>query len=284
MSVLFTNDALSTINGAISDSATTIVLTTDANLFPSPTGDEYAYLTLFDFDGSKEIVKLTARSGTSCTVARGQEGTTAVAWPDGSRIELRATAAGLNSKLDKSGGTLSGDLIPDGDGTRDLGSAANRFAAVHADVLDAQNLVGQVSFFAMNTAPDGWLKANGAMVSRTTYAALFAAIGTTFGVGDGSTTFTLPDLRGEFIRGWDDARGVDSSRVFGSNQNATKHMYLQSNGTVLTYPAAYTPTEMDSYSGTVARQYPTTATNDGTVYQNYTARPRNVALLACIKY
>jgi len=79
-------------------------------------------------------------------------------------------------------------------------------------------LAGTVIWFAANTAPTGYLKANGANVSRTTYASLFAAIGTVFGVGDGSTTFGLPDLRGEFIRGWDDGRGVDSGRAFGSAQ------------------------------------------------------------------
>ena len=77
---------------------------------------------------------------------------------------------------------------------------------------------GQVAFFAMNTAPTGWLKANGAAISRTTFSALFDAIGTTFGAGDGSTTFNLPDMRGEFPRGWDDGRGVDSGRSFGSAQ------------------------------------------------------------------
>ena len=60
---------------------------------------------------------------------------------------------------------------------------------------------GTVAYIAASSAPGGWLKCNGAAVSRTTYAALFAAIGTTFGAGDGSTTFKLPDLRGEFVRG-----------------------------------------------------------------------------------
>jgi hypothetical protein len=77
---------------------------------------------------------------------------------------------------------------------------------------------GAVYFFAMNTAPTGYLKANGATISRTTYSALFSAIGTTYGAGDGSTTFALPDLRGEFIRGWDDARGLDSGRSIGTVQ------------------------------------------------------------------
>ena len=77
---------------------------------------------------------------------------------------------------------------------------------------------GAVQFFAMDTAPVGWLKANGAALSRTTYANLFAAIGTRFGEGDGSTTFNLPDLRGLFLRGWDDGRGLDKNRELGSWQ------------------------------------------------------------------
>jgi microcystin-dependent protein len=55
--------------------------------------------------------------------------------------------------------------------------------------------IGGINFFATSTAPTGWLSCDGSAVSRTTYSALFAAIGTTFGVGDGSTTFNLPDPR-----------------------------------------------------------------------------------------
>lgn len=61
--------------------------------------------------------------------------------------------------------------------------------------------VGTVIAFAANSAPDGYLICNGAEVSRTTYAALYAAIGTTYGEGDGSTTFTLPNLTDRFIQG-----------------------------------------------------------------------------------
>ena len=78
---------------------------------------------------------------------------------------------------------------------------------------------GSVHMMATTTAPSGYLKCNGAAVSRTTYADLFAIIGTTHGAGDGSSTFNVPDLRGEFVRGWDDSRGVDSGRSFGSSQS-----------------------------------------------------------------
>lgn len=57
---------------------------------------------------------------------------------------------------------------------------------------------GAVSSFAGNISPDGWLLCDGSNVSRNTYKLLFAAIGTTYGNGDGVTTFTLPDMRGRF--------------------------------------------------------------------------------------
>lgn len=83
-----------------------------------------------------------------------------------------------------------------------------------------QNVVppGVVFPYAGPIPPSGWLLADGSEVSRTTYARLFAAIGTTYGAGNGATTFNLPDLRGEFIRGLDNARGVDAGRGLGSAQ------------------------------------------------------------------
>lgn len=80
------------------------------------------------------------------------------------------------------------------------------------------DMAGQVAFFAQSTPPAGWLKANGAAVSRTTYDRLFARIGTLYGVGNGTTTFNLPDARGEFLRAWDDGRTLDSGRTIGSVQ------------------------------------------------------------------
>lgn len=98
--------------------------------------------------------------------------------------------------------------------------AAARTALDVYSKAEAEAIVppGAVMYFARNSAPAGWLKCNGAAISRTAYAKLFAAIGTVFGAGDGFTTFNLPDLRGEFVRGWDDGRGVDGGRAFGSFQ------------------------------------------------------------------
>ena len=77
---------------------------------------------------------------------------------------------------------------------------------------------GILGSFAMTTAPAGWLECNGAAVSRASYSSLFAAVGTVWGAGDGTTTFNLPDFRGEFMRGFDNGRGVDAGRVFGVEQ------------------------------------------------------------------
>jgi microcystin-dependent protein len=82
----------------------------------------------------------------------------------------------------------------------------------------SDSLVGMVAAFDMATAPPGWLKRNGANVSRTVYAKLFAVIGTRYGAGDGSTTFNIGDSRGLFLRAWDDARGIDSNRALGTTQ------------------------------------------------------------------
>lgn len=87
-----------------------------------------------------------------------------------------------------------------------------------SDLLDgahANELVppGTVVAFAGVTAPSGWLLCNGAAVSRSQYPALFTAIGTGHGSGNGSTTFNIPDYRGRFLRGVDGGVGRDPDRA-----------------------------------------------------------------------
>lgn len=72
--------------------------------------------------------------------------------------------------------------------------------------------VGSTISYAGSTAPTGWLLCDGTAVSRTTYAALYAVVGDRFGIGDGSTTFNLPDLRGRFVRGWSNQSTNDPDR------------------------------------------------------------------------
>lgn len=157
-------------------------------------------------------------------------------------------------------------------------------------LMNTGNLVGMTCWFPFTAAPTGWLKANGAAISRTTYSELFGKVGTVFGAGDGSTTFNLPDLRGEFLRGYDDGRGIDSGRVFGSAQASAlaSHSHVQ-----------HDQTRMNLWSTSGTAQY-TTPSVGGELANSRTSngaaaastentggsetRPRNIALLACIKY
>jgi microcystin-dependent protein len=85
----------------------------------------------------------------------------------------------------------------------------------------APNPVGEIIIYPMATAPTGYLICDGSAISRTTFSDLFAILGTSYGPGDGATTFNLPDLRGEFVRGSDNGRGLDVGRANGTVQSGT---------------------------------------------------------------
>jgi len=152
---------------------------------------------------------------------------------------------------------------------------------------------GTVIHTATAAAPTGFLKANGALVSRVTYGALFAAIGITYGAGDGVTTFALPDLRGEFLRGLDDGRGIDAGRALGSAQASAN---LQHNHSVTDPGHLHAYTWKSDYSvlngGSEPNGRTNAASNTGASATGITinnsgtteSRPRNIALLACIKF
>ena len=146
---------------------------------------------------------------------------------------------------------------------------------------------GTVITFASSTAPAGYLKANGALISRTAYADLFAIIGTTFGAGNGSTTFALPDLRAYFPRGWDDGRGIDTGRVFGSNQDEAfkshDHTGTYSGSTGgYTYVAGFSSGSKLMAHGiwSAVGNFTSSVVSAGGIE----TRPKNIALLYCIKY
>lgn len=159
--------------------------------------------------------------------------------------------------------------------------------------LDDGNPIGFVGMFYARTAPRGWLALNGALVSRATYALLWAhaqaqglvtsealwAAGrwTEFSSGNGSTTFRLPDARAEFVRAWDDGRGVDPARALGSWQAAQieSHVHPLSDAILTegvagagaggtTSGTSGVPVQTGSFGGTETRG-------------------RNFALLLCIK-
>ncbi|MEI6317408.1 MAG: phage tail protein [Pseudomonadota bacterium] len=192
-------------------------------------------------------------------------------------------------------GPSSGLVFSDGTGLRTIGFPVDSVTP------------GTVIHVGAATAPAGYLKANGAAVSRSTYAALFAVIGTNFGAGDGSTTFNLPDLRGEFVRGWDDGRGVDTGRVIGSSQGDSFAAHSHPGSLAFTASAG-THSHLNGYSGSGSDDggaysiLGTTGSNDtpastgsagahthdislAVATQGGTeTRPRSLALLACIKF
>jgi microcystin-dependent protein len=85
---------------------------------------------------------------------------------------------------------------------------------------------GTITMYGGSVAPSGWLLCNGSAVSRTTYSALFAVLSTSFGTGDGSTTFNLPDLRGRVPVGLGQGSGL-TNRTIGSSGGAETHTLSQ---------------------------------------------------------
>jgi microcystin-dependent protein len=110
--------------------------------------------------------------------------------------------------------------------TQNIGNLAvgtNQIAngSITQEKLNVANLdslpVGTIIWYPNTVPPAGYLIADGSVLNRTTYAALFAVVGTTFNRGgEFSTEFRIPDLRGEFVRGFDGGRGIDVGRTFGS--------------------------------------------------------------------
>ena len=331
MAVIYANNASGKIGAAVATTDLTITLQNgNGSSFPSPSGGDYFPLTLVKSDGTFEIVKCTARVGDALTVVRSQEGTVAKAFAVGDRVSLRMTAGSMTDfKADRqplsnlltalASATSAANKFPYYTGPNAVALAdITPFARTFLDDADAASvlatlgalasamLVGSVQAFAMTTPPSGFLKCNGQLVSRVTYSALFAAIGTTYGAGDGSTTFNLPDLRGEFIRGLDDGRGVDDSRGIGTaqtgqnlahshtastatsgNHGHTTHGHISASQFQVSGGGGYggvgTPYSADSGAMVVAggdHTHKVTVGSDG----GTEARPRNVALLYCIKY
>jgi microcystin-dependent protein len=103
------------------------------------------------------------------------------------------------------------------DNTTDVGKPISTAVQAALDALVAARR-GTISAVPFSSTPTGSLLCNGQAVNRTTYASLFALIGTSYGSGDGSTTFNVPDLRGVTLRGLDESRGLDPSRGLGTYQ------------------------------------------------------------------
>jgi microcystin-dependent protein len=154
---------------------------------------------------------------------------------------------------------------------------------------------GAVMAFAMQTPPEGWLACDGTPVSRTTYSKLLQAIGTIYGVGDGANTFNLPDLRGYFVRGTGTNSDGTAAGTFGLKQ--------QHNWKSFTIANSFGPyTHGYDVGKSVSPNYSTSpgifmgkweavqiggvnnATQSVFSWDTTEIRPKNIALLYCIKF
>lgn len=154
--------------------------------------------------------------------------------------------------------------------------------------------VGTVIAFMGNTPPEHYLACNGQVLNIADYMELAQFFKTYLGSinafgGDGTTTFAVPDLRGEFLRGTGTAtRNTGSGGNVGNHQDATAHLWLDTDMNNISYNLSYSrPVNVDrSINTTITRKYSGAATYGQLQGQPtvYTSRPTNTSVLYCIKY
>lgn len=144
---------------------------------------------------------------------------------------------------------------------------------------------GSVMPFAGTTEPSGWIFARGQAISRSTFAALFSAVGTTYGAGDGSTTFNVPDLRGRVVAGKDDMGGTSADRltnqsgglngdVLGATGGGETHTLTEAQmpahiHSISNWPSgSNTSTGLNSNSGATSQNKNTNSTGGGGAHNN----------------
>lgn len=152
---------------------------------------------------------------------------------------------------------------------------------------------GMIAFFDLTEVPEGWLVCDGSAVSRTTYANLFAKIGTRHGAGDGSTTFNLPDMDARFLEGTTDTGQVGTNVEPGlPNISGSASFHAMSDNSVrerATFTGALYQGEKGSYSASAS--YDQTnfvmgfdASKSSALFgRSSTVQPPSISLLSCIK-
>jgi microcystin-dependent protein len=239
-----TTHTLSTSDGSLSDGHYRVLVlggspTGTNTISISPTDQEKVYLV---YNNSGQSAVFTQGSGGNATITNG-----ATAWiyadGGGATAQVKAVPADLiddpspqlGGNLDVNGNSIvsasNGDIAITPNGTGDVIIDGIKYPQADGNANDILTTdgAGQLSFTALGsantfasgmlmpyagaTAPTGWLLCYGQAISRTTYADLYAVVGTTYGAGDGSTTFNLPDLRGRVVAGKDDMGGVSANRL-----------------------------------------------------------------------
>jgi len=207
---------------------------------------------------------------------------------------------GLQVRFNVNTGSSSGNEIAFSDFSLTVGNVVPTYAPLPDEIQETVNIqknkeeleqgtpVGIINAWPTATAPTGWLECDGSAVSRTTYADLFAVIGEDYGNGNGSTTFNLPDFRGEFLRGWDNGAGNDPDS--GSRTDRGDGTTGDNVGTKQDYEVqSHThPTNFGSDSGGNDNYFTTVGVNNaGSSSTNASGgnetRPRNVYVMWIIK-
>ncbi|UXN03114.1 phage tail protein [Bartonella sp. HY406] len=196
------------------------------------------------------------------------------------------------------------------EGSRNLFLRTTERRAIVAILAAQRSLIGQIAFFPANNPPSGWLKANGALISRISYPDLWAFATETgavvsesdwqagaqgcFSYGTGEVSmFRIPDLRGEFLRSFDDGRGIDTGRGIGTAQgDAIRNITARlGSSSAVPWQAASGAFSLNNPSGFrfINPSVPTpgsilTFDASSVVPTADENRPRNIALLACIRY
>lgn len=140
--------------------------------------------------------------------------------------------------------------------------------------------IGSIIMYPVSAIPAGWFECRGQEISKTAYADLWNLLGTRYGTASNTNNFKLPDLRGEFVRGWDNSRLVDVGRVLGSTQTGSLSLppffvtSVRPDDATTTSPlSVYAPAQSNPNYPFVAQSFSGSET-----------RPRNVAMVFCIKY
>jgi microcystin-dependent protein len=194
------------------------------------------------------------------------------------------TDNGSNYVALKAPDTLASDLtltLPSTDGTSGQALTTNGSGALSFATVGGV-LTGSIVMYGSGTIPTGYLECNAQAVSRSTYADLFAVIGTTFGVGDGSTTFNVPDLRDNFPVGVSGTKalatkaGSNTATLATTNLAAHSHTYQATN-----YTAAQANTDAVQGRQTAYQETKNTgSTGSGTAFNTF---PPYIALTFIIK-
>lgn len=200
---------------------------------PNPSGNGGSYLRLNSAEDNFEYATLTSGSAIAEVVDDPSPQLGGNLDPNGNHIATDAgleilkfteTSSAVNEVTVANAATGSGPTISaTGDDTNvDLNIASKGTGAININGTDILELIlptGSVVPYAGTSAPTNFLLCYGQAVSRTTYADLFTVISTTYGVGDGSTTFNLPDLRGRAVAGKDDMGGSSANRLTDAHTN-----------------------------------------------------------------